>query len=224
MSASSRSIAAARQRRAGDPPSSLSSPSTGIRAGGQAPPQTNRPPMNPFLQQQQQAQQQQAQQQEVQQVRPQTVPELPQQIGVGPGKMPMSDVISLVTLRLSKIETYILKLQAEETKPNSIDPSVIQGIIARLETLEAKPAQIQSQEKKQTTHEDTESQEELKEKVEWLFTEMESVKDMLLKTQSFTMETNQKLVDIVLSPPPPSFSSSFPPFFMDPMETLHSLS
>lgn len=64
-----------------------------------------------------------------------------EQIGVGPGKLSVSDAFALVTIRLGRVETIIQKIQSEntfETNDNSqnIDMSIINSLVSRLENLE----------------------------------------------------------------------------------------
>lgn len=143
---SSRSIAAARNRRSGDSSSSqpqISRPNRSI--GGQAsfagiqqppPQQQNRRSIQPQLQQQSIPQPQiQQQQQQIQ-----------QQQGLTPiTKLSVSDAIGLVTLRLGRLETFMYDVQAGVVGGNSkelpentqlVDKSVMTSIINRLETLE----------------------------------------------------------------------------------------
>jgi hypothetical protein len=139
---SSRSIAAARNRRSGDSSSSqpqISRPNRSI--GGQAsfagiqqppPQQQNRRSIQPQLQQQPIQQQQQQQIQQHQGLTPIT-------------KLSVSDAIGLVTLRLGRLETFMYDVQAGVVGGNSkelpentqlVDKSVMTSIINRLETLE----------------------------------------------------------------------------------------
>jgi len=239
MSASSRSIAAARQRRAGDPPSIGQMQPGQIQPGQMQPGQMQPGQIQRQMQTGQIQRQMQPGQMQPGQMQPgqnnfspqqpnKNLPEIPQKIGNGPGEMKISDVIALVTIRLSNIEKYVLKLQAEGVgeKPfSSVDPSIIQAIVSRLETLEAKSTLVQQPQPQPQPQPQTQ---EMEEKIEFLFTELESLKDMLLKTQSFAMETNQKLVDMVLPhepgpgdglgkgfsfPSPPFPSPPFPSFF-----------
>jgi hypothetical protein len=64
-----------------------------------------------------------------------------EQIGVGPGKLSVSDAFALVTIRLGRVETIIQKIQSEntlETNDNgqNIDMSIINSLVSRLENLE----------------------------------------------------------------------------------------
>ena len=126
---SSRSIAAARNRRAGE--QQPSRPNTSIASASvfsQQPrgvPQRAVPP-----QQQQQQQQQQYQQQQQQQM-------------VQKPKISISDAIGLTTIRLCKVENFIDELKQTGVAglpPNSqvLDNSVLMSMISRLDALEKK--------------------------------------------------------------------------------------
>lgn len=131
-----------------------------------------------------------------------------------PSKMSIGDAIGLITLRLGKVEQDVFELQnslpednendvenvvANTPNPNAriIDDSVFKSIVSRLEKLESQPPTIVQQPLTQNV-----SKEEITEitsKVEGLQDELKQVKDLLLSLQSFTMETNQKLANIVFS-------------------------
>ena len=153
---SSRSLAAARSRRAGEnpPPVSGNRPITSI--GSQAafapqpmPPgfQYNMPPppnnVRTSRNQQQQQQQQQNAYQQVQQSQQQV------QNGLPFSKLSISDAIGLITLRLGRVEKWVIETENENAQDdvdydtsnipvNSkiIDNSVFNGILNRIETLE----------------------------------------------------------------------------------------
>jgi hypothetical protein len=187
---SSRSIAAARSRRAGEsqPPVSGGRPVTSI-ASHSAFVQQQMPPPPPNnvriakapMQQQQQQQQQMSQQ------------------GASPfSKLSISDAIGLVTLRLGRVEQFIIDFENGEIEghhPNSgggsnipenskiVDNSVLTTIVNRLDALEKKEGSgnvnatsIASLEK-----------------------EMKEAKDLLshllFKYELFTKETNEKFSD-----------------------------
>ena len=133
---SSRSLAAARSRRAGEnaPPVSGNRPGTSI--GFQPPPsQPNvrvaRGQQQPYQQQPQQSQPQQSQSQ------PQ-----PQQNanGLPFTKLSISDAIGLITIRLGRVEQWIIETEHENDSPPSgtIDNSVFTTFANRLDSLEKK--------------------------------------------------------------------------------------
>jgi hypothetical protein len=139
---SSRSIAAARNRRAGE--QQPSRPNTSIASASvfsQQPrgvPQRAVPP-----QQQQQYQQQQYQQQQYQQQQYQQQQQPQQQQMVQKPKISISDAIGLTTIRLCKVENFIDELKQTGVAglpPNSqiVDNSVLMSMISRLDALEKK--------------------------------------------------------------------------------------
>ena len=147
---SSRSLAAARAKRAGEnvPPVSGNRPGTSI---GSYALQMSQPPTNvragrgPQQQQQRQNAQQQAYQQ-IQQSQQQAQNSLPF------SKLSISDAIGLITLRLGRVEQWVIETEHEtENNPDSltersnlpdnskiIDNSVFSSIINRLELVEKK--------------------------------------------------------------------------------------
>jgi len=152
---SSRSLAAARSRRAGEnaPPISGSRPGTSIgsQAAFQQPPsQPNvrvaRGQQPPSYQQQQQQQQQQYPQQQFQQPTFQqpitTPPQNPN--GLPFTKLSISDAIGLITIRLGRVEQWIIETDHEndENGQNNsngmIDNSVLTTFVNRLDSLEKK--------------------------------------------------------------------------------------
>ncbi len=169
---SSRSIAAARNRRAGDPvqqpqqnkQQQQNRPATSIASSAafsqQRPTKQQYPPPPPS-------------------VSDASVSKLPF------SKISVSDAIGLITLRLGKIEQYMFELQHEqqmrEGSPNLpqntqlIDNSVLTNMIHRLDSLEKKELSGQSK---------------IEEEIAKLRNELTS------KVDSFAEETNQKLGDI----------------------------
>ncbi len=166
---SSRSLAAARARRAGDaaPPvsgnrpgtsvgsaaafSGMPQPPTNVRVARQQPPQQyspQYPPPPPNQYQQQQYQQQNQRQpsaafQQIQQQQQQS------QNGLPFSKLSISDAIGLITLRLGRVEQWVIETEheneAKESSTNStsgnasgMDNSVLVGLLNRLEAVEKK--------------------------------------------------------------------------------------
>jgi len=169
---SSRSLAAARARRAGDaaPPvsgnrpgtsvgsaaafSGMPQPPTNVRVARQQPhqqysPQYPPPPPNQYQQQQYQQQYQQQNQrqpsaafQQIQQQQQQS------QNGLPFSKLSISDAIGLITLRLGRVEQWVIETEHEnESKESSnsssgnasgMDNSVLVGLLNRLEAVEKK--------------------------------------------------------------------------------------
>lgn len=140
---SSRSLAAARARRAGDaaPPVSGNRPGTSV---GSAAAFSNMPPQpgnvrvasrQPMPQQQQQRPQSAAFQQIQQQ----------SQNGLPFTKLSISDAIGLITLRLGRVEQWVIETEHENegkdnssttTSGNAVDNSVLVSLLNRLETVE----------------------------------------------------------------------------------------
>jgi hypothetical protein len=148
---SSRSIAAARARRAGEaaPPVSGNRPGTSIGSHAAFAPQppgyqpnvrttrTAQPPQ-PQYQQKTQYQQQQYQQQQYQQPTPTN--------GLPFNKLSISDAVGLITLRLGRVEQFMIELQHDGVPSSNetaipenskiIDNSVLTTMISRLDSLE----------------------------------------------------------------------------------------
>lgn len=142
---SSRSLAAARARRAGDaaPPVSGNRPGTSV---GSAAAFSNMPPQpgnvrvasrQPMPQQQQQ--QQRPQSAAFQQIQQQS------QNGLPFTKLSISDAIGLITLRLGRVEQWVIETEHENegkdnssttTSGNAVDNSVLVSLLNRLETVE----------------------------------------------------------------------------------------
>lgn len=136
MSSSSRSIAAARSRRAGEsqPPVSGGRPGTSIASHSAFANQMPAPPSNNVRVAKAPMQQQQQQQQ------------MPQN-GLPFSKLSVSDAVGLITLRLGRIEQFVMDFENGEVHSQSkssnipenskiIDSSVLTTIINRLDSLE----------------------------------------------------------------------------------------
>jgi hypothetical protein len=187
MSSSSRSIAAARSRRAGEsqPPVSGGRPGTSIASHSafvqqQMPP----PPSNNVriakapMQQQQQQQQQQV------------------QGGLPFSKLSVSDAIGLITLRLGRIEQFVMESENDDVHSQSkgnipenskiVDNSVLTTIINRLDSLE----------KREGSNIVASS---IASSVASLEKELKETKDLLshllFKFELFSKETNEKFGD-----------------------------
>jgi len=141
------------------------------------------------------------------------MPPPPQQINGGrPGqqmqggaKLTISDAIALITLRLGRVEQIVQNMPVDgqmSLGENSrvVDDAVLANIAQRLEALEKgqkvlaekKPTVIAS-----TTPVSVNSQ--LTDSVDVLKAEMVQVKDLLIQLQSFTMQTNKRLSEIVFN-------------------------
>ena len=175
---SSRSIAAARQRRSGDtvqkPQQLQQQPQPIVKQQmGQKPQQMQQKPQQ---MQQQQQQKPTGQQQQAQAARP---------------KLSVGDAFGLVTLRLGRVEQFMIQLQDQggissggsSIPENSqlIDKSVFTNMISRLDGLEKKDSNTNT---KQMTA---------------LEAELRSTKDLLIslmaKFEKFTKETDEKFID-----------------------------
>ena len=165
---SSRSLAAARARRAGDaaPPvsgnrpgtsvgsaaafSGMPQPPTNVRVGRQPPqqysPQYPPPPPNQYQQQQYQQQNQRQPSAAFQQIQQQ---QQQSQNGLPFSKLSISDAIGLITLRLGRVEQWVIETEheneAKDSSTNSssgntsgMDNSVLVGLLNRLEAVEKK--------------------------------------------------------------------------------------
>jgi hypothetical protein len=190
-----RANAAAIQRRTNGAQSNVAPP-------GGARPQQQQQQMRP------QQQQQQLRPQQQQPVRPQAPPSQPQV--VQQPKMSVSDAIGLITLRLGRVETFIQTLppidqiganysgETGEIGENMrvVDEAVFTNIVARLEKVEQTPKAPASAASSKATNQ---AIDELKKSVEALNAEMVNVKSLLMSLQSFTMQTNQKLTDLIFN-------------------------
>jgi hypothetical protein len=140
---SSRSLAAARAKRAGEnaPPVSGNRPGTSIGSHAAFVPQQ---PLNVRVSRQPQMQPQYNQQSQMQpQQQPGTLPF---------SKLSISDAIGLITLRLGRIEQWVIENENENNEDNenknqqnrlsenfnSIDSSILTSIVNRLESIEKK--------------------------------------------------------------------------------------
>lgn len=138
------------------------------------------------------------------------------------GKITVSDAIALTTLRLGRVEQIVEQWQNEGHNPRgdlnpdgsvstepSVDPSVIMSLISRIENLEKRPVTQSSSSAFdiKPTDDKIESLKQeiisLKKIVSTITQEMSQIKENAMKLQMFTMETNQKLINAVMSKPPP---------------------
>jgi len=198
---SSRSIAAARQRRAGEAPP----------IGQQRGPGTSINSQQAFAQQQQQQQQQLS-----------SANQLPAKAPVVPvGKLAIGDAFALVTIRLGRIESIIQKLEYEgviganaanssgemehDENMRLVDDTVIRNIIARLGDLEkgqSKLGKVDSTNNINVNEVNSIVEQKtatLQEQIVKLKDELRETKELLMKLQSFSMDTNQKIISLVLT-------------------------
>ena len=163
---SSRSIAAARNRRAGDPPPT-SRPGTSISS------------QPAFSQQSQQNKRTTAQN---------STPNVP----ITSTKLTVSDAIGLITLRLGRVEQFIQTAEHEgglnmgsniPDNAHLVDKSVINSIVNRLDSLEKK--EKESTNNQQTTKLET----ELRDIKDLLMSQM-------VKYEKFTLETDKRFAEV----------------------------
>ena len=152
---SSRSLAAARAKRAGEnaPPVSGNRPGTSIGSHAafvpQQPPNVRLSRQQPQMQQQMQPQMQQPQQYNQQSQMQQ--PQMQTQNTLPFSKLSISDAIGLITLRLGRIEQWVIESENDNDNEhgknqnntlsensNSIDNSILTSIVNRLDTIEKK--------------------------------------------------------------------------------------
>ena len=165
---SSRSIAAARNRRAGDP-APTNRPGTSIAA-------------QPAFSQQSQGKRSVTAQN--------STPNVP--VNTVSAKLSISDAIGLITLRLGRVEQFIMEaehnggLTSSSSIPDNahlVDKSVINSIVNRLDSLEKK-------EKESSNNQQTSK----------LENELRDIKDLLMsqmvKYEKFTLETNKRFEEV----------------------------
>jgi hypothetical protein len=182
---SSRSIAAARNRRSGDAPPNIQSqqrPGTSISSQA-AFSQQNMRPSNQKSQNQKSQNQTQNQNQKLQDTGKPTN-------GLPFSKLSISDAIGLVTLRLGRVEQFMIDIHEQGGVSNTsvpdnklvIDNSVITNIVSRLDSLEKKE------------HSSTNN-----EKLVYLENEVVALKNVILKLTNdmhlFMQTTNEKFID-----------------------------
>ena len=201
---SSRSIAAARNRRAGEqqPVQTRSGPGTSIASQAAFVQQMNQDQrvMGGRNQMPQNRQMNQQMNQQMSQQQPQVAP-LSNGIPVG-AKLSISDAIGLITLRLGKVEQFIIQLENEilpslkgesnvSDHTQQIDRSVINSIVNRLDALEKSQKEILSG-NMNLNKENVDNT-----KIE---KEIRDIKDALMmqivKYDKFSDSTNQKITDI----------------------------
>jgi hypothetical protein len=203
---SSRSVAAARARRSAPEPTQnykSTGPVTSINSSASFTPGSSRLP--PPQQQQQQQQQQD----------PSTG-----------AKLTVTNAIALMSLRIGRLETFAYQYNLDKSNgelnghehnygqqsSSSVDETVIQTIVARLDALEKEKrtqVQLQTQGQNQPVkqvqqldnshlfQQQSASLMKMTTDMKSLQEELKETKDLLLKLQSYTMDTNQKLVDIM---------------------------
>jgi len=134
-------------------------------------------------------------------------------------KLTISDAIALVTLRLGRVEQILHNLpvdnlgQSNQSGENVhvLDDSVFESIIQRMDALEKnqKSMALQQQQQQQNTGQKAGSVQipesvtsditMLKNDITMLKNEIGQIKNMLMGLQAFTMQTNQRLTEIVFN-------------------------
>ena len=137
------------------------------------------------------------------QVRPGQPQHQQQQLNPGPGlpkQMTIQNAVALITIRLGRVETFMQRFDGENPSDENerlVDDGVFNSIVSRLDALE-RGHKLMTAKSVTTPVLNNESTDKLSEEVHNLKAEVSQVKDLLLKLQSFTMETNQKLLDVVM--------------------------
>ena len=165
---SSRSIAGARQRRAGEPVSVV-----------------------------QQQQQQPGGRQTKQQIPSSQQHQVQQTSAAPPGKLSISDAFALVTLRLGRVENMLQKMDVPEpgaaataSEPRSSDDVVIRSIISRIEDLE-KAVKVPNKALDVKTN-------LINDKMVQMSNEIRDSRDTIFKLQSLILDLNQKMMNLMM--------------------------
>jgi hypothetical protein len=142
-----------------------------------------------------------------------------QQQPTQPPQMSVSDAIGLISIRLGRVETFIQQMPPLDqinmnvsSDENSIigenmrvvDEAVFTNIVARLEKIEKSKVPVQTTTSEPLTQVTTQViqqvlSEETTHAIDVLKIEMLQVKELLLSLQSYTMQTNQKLVEMIFN-------------------------
>jgi hypothetical protein len=120
--------------------------------------------------------------------------------GLGaPKQMTIQDAVALMTIRLSRVETFVQKFESEtpgDENSRIVDDGVFNSIVSRLDALERGHKLLTANTTNQVLSK--EPNDAVKEELEKVKADLGEVKYLLLKLQAFTMETNQKLLDVVM--------------------------
>ena len=188
---SSRSVAAARARRA---------PETSSQSSLKPQMAQQRQPMQQPMQQQQQQQQQQASNGKA----PMT-PYQPQQSSIE-NKLSVSDAFALVTLRLGRVELLLQKWQALGVETSTgvnipaasssapdVNNTIVKSLVSRIDDLERSV-------KAAVSMKDFEAKVAmLSDRNTYLHNELRDAKDTIFKLQTITLETSQKMMKMMMS-------------------------
>lgn len=128
-----------------------------------------------------------------------------------PAKLSVSDAIALITLRLGRVEQIVQNMPvdgqsavgADGENIRIVDNEVFEHMAQRLDELEKVQQELAARKpivsSNPTQVVNTAASKEITESIEVLKAEMVQVKDLLLNLQSFTMQTNQRLSEIVFN-------------------------
>ena len=208
---SSRSVAAARARRAGGDSGTLKQQQL----------------RNPQYMQNSQQQQQQQQQRQQQQQSVGSSQSIGQPANSPDTRLSVSDAFALVTIRLGRVETILQKLDMndvakkmsgddDESVSTNISSVIIKSMVSRMDDLENKATNGISVEE----HDEVVSI--LEEKVSTIEEEMRQLKDTLFKLQTMTLDINHRLVSSSVSTP--SVNSNDTDNSMVPMDVVDETS
>ena len=182
---SSRSVAAARARRAPETPSQSS--------------------LKPQMAQQRQPMQQPMQQQQTSNGKAPMTPYQPQQSSIE-NKLSVSDAFALVTLRLGRVELLLQKWQSLGVETSSgvnipaasssapdVNNTIVKSLVSRIDDLERSV-------KAAVSMKDFESKiAMLSDRNTHLHNELRDAKDTIFKLQTITLETSQKMMQMMMS-------------------------
>jgi len=125
----------------------------------------------------------------------------------GPVKLSVSDAIGLITLRLGRVEQIVQTMPVDggssamsglDGNARIVDDTVFLNIVQRIETIEKNQQQVRQE--LQTIAKKIETAPK-NSNVEKLGKEISEIKNSLLQLQTFTMQTNQRLSEMVLKEP-----------------------
>jgi len=129
-----------------------------------------------------------------------------------PAKLSVSDAIALITLRLGRVEQIVQNMPvdgqsavgADGENIRIVDNEVFEHMAQRLDELEKGQQELAARKPIVSSTPVTQvvnaaASKEVSESIEVLKAEMVQVKDLLLNLQSFTMQTNQRLSEIVFN-------------------------
>jgi hypothetical protein len=131
-------------------------------------------------------------------------------------KLSVSDAIALITLRLGRVEQLVQNMPVDgqtslannlDENVRIVDNTVFESMVQRLDTLEKnqrilaerKPTVVAASAQQTTNTVAAPVSAVVTESIDVLKAEMVQVKELLLHLQSFTMQTNQRLSDIVFT-------------------------